>query len=588
MPPLSKIQKSVLALALGNVVAAPTQAATISVGADCSLIEAIQSANSDAVVGLCTTGSGADTIVLTNTEISYSSSFNSTPAALPEITSEITIQGDAAGGSIISRDSSAPDFRLLTVQIDGNLTLSDVTIQGGEATERGGAVAVYSGTLTLTGSTLTSNAALAPNNTDSAEGGAIWGEYATVSVTQESEISDNSAQLGGGISLNESSLVLSNSSIDANVALRRYGGVYSLQPSYLSMTSVTVSQNTAIGAVGGLAVMSDGNTDPIQIIDSTFSNNRALGNDSEGVGGGVYVYLQALNITDSVFSGNYARTGGGAIYAKGYGAELTISGGSISQNSTSMYVDSSMQAAGIGGAICITDVYSATLMNTTISDNSSGRGGGLVIEGTDTTIESSTFSGNSSVLSGGGVHHTEGSVYVLTSTFSQNKVGSMESGSALVFGTGSISLVASTFYENTGANSVSGNFAPYIANTVIAGSSGDDCSFSGSQVNAANNWFEDATCSGTANGIPKLNPLMDNNAGLPGLTLTHAPALSSPLLGAGDPSVCANPMFDTDQRGAPRATCDIGAVAGGIEGEFDREDCFVVKAANGNVAVFCL
>ncbi|MDQ3773091.1 MAG: hypothetical protein M3461_01210 [Pseudomonadota bacterium] len=122
-----------LLCALGQ---APALAATINVGGGCTLVDAITAANSDAPAGGCSAGSGADTI-----ELGF---FAITPltTALPAITSNITIQGQpgsgedcsSSGSSRITRDSSAPEFRILGVGSTGNLTLECTTVSGGAAT----------------------------------------------------------------------------------------------------------------------------------------------------------------------------------------------------------------------------------------------------------------------------------------------------------------------------------------------------------------------------------------------------------------------------------------------------------------------
>ena len=72
-------------------------AATIPVGASCSLINAVTAANTDTATGGCPAGSGADTIVLPqgSTQILTTAVNNSTygPTGLPIISSAITIAG---------------------------------------------------------------------------------------------------------------------------------------------------------------------------------------------------------------------------------------------------------------------------------------------------------------------------------------------------------------------------------------------------------------------------------------------------------------------------------------------------------------
>ena len=118
-----------LLLALGQ---APALAATINVdGTNCTLAEAIRSANTNTAVGGCTKGSGADTIVLPiGSTQSLTAVDNTTlgPTGLPVIRSTVTLQGR---NSTIRRESSAPEFRILAVASSGNLTLHSTTVSGG-------------------------------------------------------------------------------------------------------------------------------------------------------------------------------------------------------------------------------------------------------------------------------------------------------------------------------------------------------------------------------------------------------------------------------------------------------------------------
>ena len=117
-----------LLCALGQ---APALAATINVdGTSCTLIDAITAANNDAPAVGCSAGSGPDTLVLsagsthTLTAVNYYGYFTGS-TGLPRVTSAITIAGN---GSTITRDPSAPQFRILEVAPSGDLTLEETTV----------------------------------------------------------------------------------------------------------------------------------------------------------------------------------------------------------------------------------------------------------------------------------------------------------------------------------------------------------------------------------------------------------------------------------------------------------------------------
>ena len=125
---------------------APALAATINVGGGCTLVDAITAANTDAPAGGCTAGSGADTLVLaagsthTLTAVNYSTFGD--PSGLPEVTSSMTIMGN---GSTITRDPSAPQFPILAVTANGDLTLQETTVSGGVSPVVGGGIQIYAG-----------------------------------------------------------------------------------------------------------------------------------------------------------------------------------------------------------------------------------------------------------------------------------------------------------------------------------------------------------------------------------------------------------------------------------------------------------
>src|ERR1051325_602233 len=120
-----------LLLALGQEVATAatitvtTSNPNIAADGQCSLIEAIVNANTDAATHPdCPAGSGADTIVLpANTNLTLSAPFGNTygqfgsPVGLPPITSQITIEGN---GATIARQGNSPAFGLIFVKGNGS------------------------------------------------------------------------------------------------------------------------------------------------------------------------------------------------------------------------------------------------------------------------------------------------------------------------------------------------------------------------------------------------------------------------------------------------------------------------------------
>jgi len=235
-----------LLLALGQGVAT---AATITVttsdpnivaDGQCSLIEAIVNANNDAATHAdCATGSGADTIVLpakANVTLTNVTDNTFGPTGLPLITSLITIQGS---GATITRQGNAPGFRLIAVTT-GDLTLQQVTLNGGYTFGRGGGLVNY-GALTIENSTISGN-----NSFNSIGGGVC--NFGTLTI-ENSTISGNTAYFGGGVFNHAGGFTLTNSTISGNIA--HDGGGVSNNFGTLTVENSTISGNIA-NAAGGL------------------------------------------------------------------------------------------------------------------------------------------------------------------------------------------------------------------------------------------------------------------------------------------------------------------------------------------------
>src|SRR5215468_11165207 len=241
-----------LLLALGQGVAT---AATITVTTNdprivadgqCSLVEAIVNANNDAATYPdCAAGSGPDTIVLpANAKVMLSNSYvtryntrfgttvSSTPAGLPRITSQITIEGN---GATIVRQGNAPAFGLIDVRgnfdllgsrvTPGDLTLQSVTLSGGSSF--GGLYSSFGGTVSIENSIVSGNTGSGVSNN-----GTLTVERSTISGNTD-----------GGVS-NGGTLTIANSTISGNTSNSGGGGVYNYG-GRLAISNSTISGNRA-------------------------------------------------------------------------------------------------------------------------------------------------------------------------------------------------------------------------------------------------------------------------------------------------------------------------------------------------------
>ena len=260
--------------------------------------------------------------------------------------------------------------------------------------------------------------------------------------------------------------------------------------------------------------------------------------------------LTLTNVTVEIGS---ARTGGGIF--NGEGGDLAIVRSQIRGNSAGE------NGGGLGNAAS-NEAAVARIEETTFSENSAQRGGGIHSSGT-LVVETSTFTRNGAD-EGGGLYNS-GMSTVVNSTISTNNA-SVNGGGVRNGSDGTLALKSVTFSQNSapvGGGLRTDSGLSTLENTIVSDSSGGaDCD--GAVTSHGYNLIEDPSgceiggnTTGNIAGVdPQLGPLDEND----GLTQTHLPSIESPVVDAGSPS-CPPP--DTDQRGLTRPQgprCDIGAV----------------------------
>ncbi len=271
-------------------------AATIQVDENnCTLVNAINSANSNTAVGGCTAGDdaddGGDVITLT-TDVTLTQVNNTNPDGgnngLPLATTRIRIEGN---GHRIARASGqgTPQFRLLNVTASGDLTLDNATIQNGDAGDySGGGALLNSGVATLDNTTVTGNR----------------GYY------------------GGGLK-NDGIVTVAHSAITANSAGANYidaaGGL--VNSGTATITGSTFTKNSESGT-GGI----------VNFGDATLSNSTGVFSANGALFAGGIKNKGTLTLTNSIVSGNKSLYGGGGIQNDG---TLVATGTRISGNTGS-------------------------------------------------------------------------------------------------------------------------------------------------------------------------------------------------------------------------------------------------------------
>lgn len=294
-----------MALCILISIAQPAHAdATIVVSDTCSLIDAITAANTDTATGGCIAGDGADTIELetavtyTLTLVNNASSQQGGNNGLPRITSEIVINGNDA---TIARDTAAPLFRLFEVEASGDLTLNDVTLQGGDAAISSyipGAIGA-DGPVTLNHTVFTQNRNAVSANVLVVNDSTLYDNYgyATIGST-DATISHSTISNNGDEGISASTLSLSYSTVSGHI----YG---------VSFQNGLINNSTVSSNETGILIASAYD----EVVNATIQNSTVTGNTA----GGILVanlFLgdashMTLNLKQTLVAGN---TGDGSAY----------------------------------------------------------------------------------------------------------------------------------------------------------------------------------------------------------------------------------------------------------------------------------
>ena len=147
-------------------------------------------------------------------------------------------------------ESSGRAVRLFAVASGASLTLSNLTLQGGNGVTDGGAI-YNQGTLVLNGATVQDNDA-------SIEGGGVYSVGGSLTleggaIVQHNQVITSSSAFGGGIfvsggsaTLEGGALVSNNEAISHNGGMDAFGGGLCLEGTTAVLTDVTVDGNSAL------------------------------------------------------------------------------------------------------------------------------------------------------------------------------------------------------------------------------------------------------------------------------------------------------------------------------------------------------
>jgi hypothetical protein len=225
-----------------------------------------------------------------------------------------------------------------TVIVDGGCTLTN-----GVCTSGGVTVFAVLGVVTAN---LT---ALTIQHGNGSNGGGIYNNGGTLTVTTSILSGNSTTGIGGGISNNSGTVTVTGSTLSGNSA-DTGGGIYNLS-GFLTVTTSTLSANTASGTSGGGGIY---NLDILLVQSSTLSGNSASG------GGGIYSNGLSAVVRNSTLSGNTANQGGGIA---NFGLGLLVQSSTLSGNSASS------SGGGVYNCPCATQM---SLNNTIVAGNTAG------------------------------------------------------------------------------------------------------------------------------------------------------------------------------------------------------------------------
>ncbi|MGH2581710.1 MAG: CSLREA domain-containing protein [Anaerolineales bacterium] len=398
------------------------------------------------------------------------------------VNSEIIINGmGVSPNATVIRGEDTWVNSLFAISSDGELSLSNMTLEGGNTSANGGAVrnegdfetenvifsnnraggnggAIYNaGTARIDTGSITGNQAFGMRSC----GGGIYniGDLYVEGV----EIANNQALMGGGIcNWGEADVETSNIHDNSLTTFRGSGGgIYDMGREFVIASGTTLRHNTAglepgggvIAGWGG-GIYSAGNY--LYLAGVTITNNTA------SIGGGVFAGagLDRLHIQDARVEGNRAM--------EFQGAESPFGGGPA--------------PGGQGGGLALFLEGPFEILDSLIGHNAAEvSGGGLFVDTgywsgdreSGGRIHHTAFIGNSSNSGGSGIFVEDSYIAVENTTFSNNS-GAENTGLAMHTGVdGSVNLVNVTIANHAGTAVFARSGVVSFRNTLLAGNDVD-------------------------------------------------------------------------------------------------------------------
>ncbi|MHB8646681.1 MAG: choice-of-anchor Q domain-containing protein [Thermomicrobiales bacterium] len=219
------------------------------------------------------------------------------------LSGSVTINGAGAATTIIQASATNSSTGIDGVFLIGsfgpvttNVMLNDVAIRNGNRPgnqHAGGGIAVVGyAVITLNNCVVSGNTAIGGSG-----GGIDLGIAGGQLTLNDSMVSNNFANIGGGISMSGGKLIAIGSTISGNTAASSGGGI-DKQVGDLTLTNSTVSGNILPGAGSGGGI--DSSIGSLTITNSTISGNMTNG----GWGGALANFTGSATISNSTIAGN--------------------------------------------------------------------------------------------------------------------------------------------------------------------------------------------------------------------------------------------------------------------------------------------
>lgn len=386
-------------------------------------------------------------------------------------------------------------------------TLNNITLSNNNASSNG-VVYANGGTLTVTNVPATDNNAgsggvlytsggstkvyvnkCSWTDNTAKNGGAIYLSDATVNLN-DSDFSKNTSNLGGAVynkmgkcNLNRVTFTENKAQFDSN-GKNGNGGAITLVGAVMDIDETVVINNNTADNHGGAVYVSyikpetegaENVNGTLNAINATFDNNRAMAGGAVSVRTGCSAVFDNTAIVNNSVSGDDGKLdgdseGGGAIYV-GYGSVSLVNstltnntsdtyGGAIDAAGATVTIDGcdvSSNSAMSGGAIKAITKSSVTINNVTLNNNestyenvdyNSSLGGGAVdMNGGNLTISKTTLDGNVSDYYGGALLVSNAVVDINDNTVVKNSSG--KTGAAINLKSCTSNLENITITENT-------------------------------------------------------------------------------------------------------------------------------------------